>query len=254
MLVRHQSTEYDLAFVLYMQRRRREALAILEQLLHPEDEAPDLRYQQYGTLLKSRIQAELSTLRVLVTPSTAQVRIDGEAPIERGPERWLVVDPGDHHVEISAPGYVTKQVVFATGAGTDVEREVVLDRASSPAPPAPTTAAHAAGSDSATGHTAVLAPWIVMGTGGALLVTAVVTGLLAKDADDDFQKGCPTNKDCSPSLVGLRDRVVTLGRTTDILLVSGGVLAAGGLTWRLLLPSPKATADHAAFVTVNGRF
>lgn len=252
-LVPRKSAQYNLAFVLYMQHRRRECLAILDQLLRPGDEGAEPRYEQYGAVLKSRVQSELSTLRVLVTPATALVRIDGETPAARGPERWLVIEPGDHSVDISAPDYVPKHVVFATRAGTDVEREVALERVASLAP-LPASARTNDAQPGAVSSAGRIAPWIVMGVGGALLVTATVTGVLAKDADDEFQSKCPSNKNCPQSLEGLRDRVVTLGRATDVLLVSGGVLVAGGLTWRLLLPAPKAAGEHASFVTVSGRF
>src|SRR5215831_15404805 len=39
--VRRQSTEYNLAFVLYMQHRRRESLAVLDELSQAKDEGAD---------------------------------------------------------------------------------------------------------------------------------------------------------------------------------------------------------------------
>ena len=251
-LVRRQSTEYNLAFALYMQHRRRECLAVLDGLSHTGEPGGDLRYEKYADLLRTRVQEELSTVRLLVTPATAHVQIDGEPAREKGSERWLQVEPGEHRAKVFAPGFMTKQIVLSTHSGTELEREVLLEPVAAGAPPAPVADASNHPADSAS--FAQVAPWVVMGVGGALLAAAAVMGILAKEADNDFQRGCPTNHDCPPSLLNVRHRVEALGQTTDVLLVSGGVLVAAGFTWHLLVPAPKSAGPHAVFVGVSGRF
>jgi tetratricopeptide (TPR) repeat protein len=98
-----------------------------------------------------------------------------------------------------------------------------------------------------------VAPWIVAGTGGALLIAGAVTGALALAADHDLNEKCPGNRDCDPSLESLQNRAVVLGTTTDVLLITGGVLVAGGLTWHFLLPSP-GTGHNTAYFSVTGRY
>lgn len=103
-LVPRRRTLYDLAVALYMQHRLVECKALLDQVLRSSEEDGDTRYQQNATHLRDRVQAELSTLRLVVTPPTAEVRIDAEATAANGAERVLQVAPGRHEAEVFAPG------------------------------------------------------------------------------------------------------------------------------------------------------
>lgn len=121
------------------------------------------------------------------------------------------------------------------------------------APAAPVTVPPVVPPPPASSDGSSVAPWVVAGTGGALLIAGAVTGALALAADHELKQGCPDNHDCNPSLEPTRDRALLLGTTTDVLLITGGVLVAGGLTWHFLLPSPGARHD-AAFLSVTGRY
>jgi hypothetical protein len=188
-----------------------------------------------------------------VDPPSARVRIDGEAARELGSERSLEVLPGLHDAEVSAPECVTLHVSLTTTAGIDLERAVTLEHVRpnvpSPipslvpveAPPAP--------------FSVTTAPWIAIGVGGALLAAGAVTGVLALEADHELEQQCPATRNCDPSLRSDQNRVLALGRATDVLLVSGSVLLVGGVAWRLLVPAPASKVNgREVFLGASGRF
>jgi tetratricopeptide (TPR) repeat protein len=77
-------------------------------------------------------------------------------------------------------------------------------------------------------------PIATMGAGGALLVTALITGIMAKGAESDLDEACPGRVNCDPADASIRDRMNRLGLATDILWITGAAAAAGGLVWWLL--------------------
>jgi tetratricopeptide (TPR) repeat protein len=79
-----------------------------------------------------------------------------------------------------------------------------------------------------------VAPIATMGAGGALLVTALITGIMAKGAESDLDEACPGRVNCDPADASIRDRMNRLGLATDILWITGAAAAAGGLVWWLL--------------------
>ncbi|HLK35380.1 MAG TPA: hypothetical protein VKU41_01425 [Polyangiaceae bacterium] len=99
-----------------------------------------------------------------------------------------------------------------------------------------------------------VAPWLTLGAAGALLAGAVVTGFLAKQADDAFGAACPGYQRCDPALVPTRDRAVQLGHVTDALLISGGTLAVAGIALRIMF-QPAASPGRqgpVAFIAASG--
>lgn len=253
-LVRRQSTLYNWALSLYMERRFRECLAVLDETFRSNDGSGDPRYADYASVLLKRVRAELSVVRLTVDPPNAHVRIDGEAAREIGSERSLEVFPGTHDAEVSAPQHVTQHLSLKTSAGVDLERSVALEESRPPLALEPRPPARIETPPSPR-FMVTTAPWIAVGLGGALLAAGAVTGLLALKVDDDLAQKCPSAKNCDPSLRSDQDRAVALGHAADILLVSGGVLTVGGVAWRLLVPVPAGNANvRAVFLGASDRF
>jgi hypothetical protein len=78
-------------------------------------------------------------------------------------------------------------------------------------------------------------PLVATGAGVAMLAAGAITGLVAVNKTHAIESncpnnGCPTSYDLEDGLNSARSFV----RATDILLVGGGIVAAGGLTWFLL--------------------
>lgn len=90
-------------------------------------------------------------------------------------------------------------------------------------------------------------PWIVMGTGVAMVVVGIVTGVAGLTEADALASLCANNL-CLPS-VGLDERrstVEALGITTDVLLFGGGAIAVAGLVLGIVLNSGRAPAETAS--------
>lgn len=250
------STRYDLAFVLFKQGKVRESLEVLDGLLREDRSPGDAKYRDYAEELKRHATRRLSSLHVHVSPPEAVLVVDGEATTMHGSDRSLTLDPGQHRADVSAIGFVPQHVDFVTTAGGAWQRNVSLVRTTSSAPfpdgmPAPRDRA------SEPRGVETLGPWLAIGIGGALLASGVVAGVLARNADDDFVAGCPSLHNCDPALRDTRARALSLGRAADVLLVSGAVITAGGVAWRLLLRPPRPSQGHvdaSSVLTVAGTY
>jgi hypothetical protein len=242
---RRASALYNLALTLLKQGRYRESIHTAREIASDASLSADARYREDAEALVRRASASLATLRVSVRPTSALVRVDGELAQEAGAERSIVVDPGRHVLEVSAPGHLAVQHGVVLQGGTEIALVVSLTPLPSPSPaPTPDSAPRKTG--------ATVAPWIVVGVGGALMAGGLVTGILAKQADDEFKAGCPALTGCDPSLADEKDRAGTLGNASDVLYVTGGAVAAAGLVWHFVLPSPSAPGRAA--LSVTGRF
>lgn len=71
-----------------------------------------------------------------------------------------------------------------------------------------------------------LVPVILMGTGGAMIIGSVITGVMASSAQSELEDGCPDMKNCDPDLEDTQSKGQTLALVTDILLF-GGIATAG---------------------------
>jgi hypothetical protein len=87
-------------------------------------------------------------------------------------------------------------------------------------------------------------PWVVTVTGGALLVSSAVTGLVAMDKLSRLESRCPN--DTCPAGSGLeseRASIKRMTRVTDILLVGGAVVTTTGVVWLLLSGGSHPPSD-----------
>lgn len=252
--VKRMSTMYDLAFVLYMRGEPRECLALLEELGRGEDGVHDARYEGYAALLMPRVLAELGSFQFVVSPPFAEVRVDGELAHASGSTRSLRVLPGNHDIVANAPGFEAKDFALVARGGVEVQRDISLVSVATEHTPSPTTVLAEAPAPRSHAFLDV-APWVVVGVGGALLASGVVTGIAALNADSDFHSHCPSNRDCDPQYEPIRSRALAFGHAADVLLVSGAVVTAGGISWRLLTPGPRrGSRSSAVVVSASGNF
>jgi len=90
---------------------------------------------------------------------------------------------------------------------------------------------------------------IIAGVGGALVITGVITGVIALGAQSDLESMCP-NKVCSdPSLQDTLDSGQTMATVTDVLLISGLVIVGAGITTMFLLGGRSSTERASASST-----
>jgi tetratricopeptide (TPR) repeat protein len=252
------SAQYDLALVVFKQGRLRESIELLQQLVNSDAAKPDPVYRNAAATLLSEALSGLAVLHLTVTPATAEVRVDGEVVAVDGRDPSVPLDPGDHDIEVAAPGFQPARIHVAVAARGEERRTIVLQASSLPEPernhqPAPAAALAAAPTHS---WLARYGPWFTIGIGGALLASALAVGALAKHADADFSEQCPTHHDCDPSLKPKRDRIARLGTVSDVLLASGAVVVAGGIGWELLVDTSTHADSHRVAVSLaaSGRF
>lgn len=70
---------------------------------------------------------------------------------------------------------------------------------------------------------------VVSGVGAGALIAAIVTGIQTKKLDNQLSTDCPGGV-CPDAFADDKEKLDTLRKTTNILLISGGAVAATGVT------------------------
>lgn len=153
-------------------------------------------------------------------PTPARVTMDehelGALPAD------VRVTPGDHSFALETAAGTTVHRVVTVGPGA-TERVDLTPTEEAPPPPPP----------SAGGPMQRTLGWIGVGAGAGALVAGVVVGAVGLSARDDFVSGGNVS-------TSLHDEAVTMRTWANVLLVSGGVLAATGVV--LIFTAPRANA------------
>jgi hypothetical protein len=89
-------------------------------------------------------------------------------------------------------------------------------------------------------------PWIVMGSGAALMVGGAITGLLALKTKSDLDSACPEGG-CPPGSGFESDvsRGKTLALMTDVLMITGAVALGTGVALLFLMKGNKKEQQTA---------
>jgi hypothetical protein len=181
-----------------------------------------------------------------------------------GKQLTLGLHSGHHTLTARAGGRDLEWVVDLTPGQTAEHTFKFNDKpAVVPVPPPAGSAAPAA--TSAPANTAAAAPpppteppgtsplriagYATAGVGGAMLIGGVVTGLLASSKYNTLTGKCVNNR-CPDTLQSDKDSVNSLATITNVLLIGGGVLAAGGLTMVLVAPSHSPTTGSTPSLRV----
>jgi tetratricopeptide (TPR) repeat protein len=228
------------------------ALAIFERAFADAQRSSDPRRKQlWSDAARERI-ANLSRrvpqLSVRGVPPDAEVAIDGKS--ER-PSGALRINPGRHRIEVRAPGKRPYAQEFEVAAGQRLAINVPALEADT-APTAPALAAapsEPAPPPDTSDDTYGPWPYVLGGTGAALLGTSLVTGLMANSKASQLERECDDNV-CDPSLQGTRDSAESLALATDVLWISGLVFAGAGVTLFIL----DANDDEASTALQAGCF
>jgi Tfp pilus assembly protein PilF len=243
------------------------ALATFERALEGAQRAPDRKRRQvWSDAARERIASlgkRLAHLTVDDAEPGSRVSLDGQPFETLGQE--VRQNPGRHQLEVSAPGKRTYSKNFDLPEGQrlsialpPLEPERVAPEPVSTPEPVLATLAPDAPSESRFG----VWPWVVGGTGAALLGTSLVTGLMASSKASQLEEECGSDGRCDPSLESVRDDAKSLALTTDVLWISGAVFLGAGVTLFILdqQSSPDATAleagcfDSGCGLRTRGRF
>jgi hypothetical protein len=194
------------------------------------------------------------------------VSMDGEVLVKKLDGKSVTVDPGKHTFKFEAPGLPPLSETDLVKEG-EKARVINVTLGDAP-PPSPTPTPQPAPSGEVREHS--VAPWIVVGVGGAAVVAGVVIFLTAPDrpsnCDKDTQK-CTRGADESAAdfakdkdRAGQADSQPILG---VIVAGAGAALVAGGLLWHFLEPvGPKTgqvklapwTTGKSSGVGLSGTF
>lgn len=98
---------------------------------------------------------------------------------------------------------------------------------------------------------APVAPLVLAGSGAAMLLAAVTTGLLANAAEGELERNCPRDS-CPSYLESVADRGRTMKLVTNVLLIAGGTALGAGAAWWFGAACSSATEGCSAALT--GRF
>lgn len=188
-------------------------------------------------------------------PIGTSLLVDGQPP-DLDNEGRLLMNGGRHMVTASLQGYANQiQQVDVRGG----EVGVLPFNFTTPATPG---ARSAGGSTGMGGAQAVAAsyptpaprrpqatelwPWLLVGGGGVLVGASLVTGLMAKGALNKVDDACSDTPDACPSrFESDADRASSMAMMTDVLWVSGLLLAGGGGAWLLLSSSDSDSPNGA---------
>ena len=211
------------------------ALALFEQAFADAQRSNDPRRKELWTDASRERIANLSRrvpqLSVRGAPSDAEVSIDGNG---QRPSGVLRINPGRHRIEVRAPGKQPFTQEFDIASGQRLAINVPpLEAEAGPAPPPPAAPAEPAPPRDTS--TATYGPWpyVLGGTGAVLLGTSLVTGLMANSKASKLERECDGN-DCDPSLQGTKDSAKSLALATDVLWISGLIVAGAGVTLFIL--------------------
>ncbi|UJR85691.1 tetratricopeptide repeat protein [Sandaracinus amylolyticus] len=78
-------------------------------------------------------------------------------------------------------------------------------------------------------------PFVVAGVGAAMMIGGAITGAMALSSQDTLDSTCP-DRACPPGydFESEANDGRTLALTTDVLLIGGGVVLAGGIVWLVI--------------------
>lgn len=202
------------------------------------------------------LEPRVPSVRIVASGATgATATLDGAKTPIGEPVR---VDPGDHRVEVTAPGTRTERVSVAIGEQQHLDVPVNLVGTAASTPPAPSPAegavqprrvdarAPTAGEPSPEDRapTGGWSGWktAALVTGGAGIVALGVGTYFGIDAKNKYDQsnssGCQGDH-CTPTAASIRRDALSSATASTVGFVAGGVLLAGGVVLWLVAPSPK---------------
>lgn len=211
-------------------------------------EVPDVDAEERAQIVRDLQTLSVGIVRVTLTVSEPKALVsDVRIPV-RGDKITNVYTPengkltlgvraGHHVFTVRAPGFQEATWEVDAFAGAKEEHAFALKKVeAAPVTGAPEEKKSGPG----------ILPWIVTGVGVAALGTGTVTGIIALNKTKDIENNCPGNV-CPRryDLDSKRSQASSFVTMTDVLIISGSVLTAGGLTWWFLTRSPDESQPRA---------
>jgi tetratricopeptide (TPR) repeat protein len=118
--------------------------------------------------------------------------------------------------------------------------------ASEPPPPEPEPAPAPAAATGSSADDPSIAPYVLLGVGGALVIGAAITGAIVLGNEKDLEDGCPDQGCRTDETIDKLDSTKTLAVVTDVLWISGVVAAGMGTALLLFGGEGDGERDSAA--------
>ncbi len=232
-LVERANTLFNIAGILVRLGRGREAVEHYQRYLRvaPADD-PD-RAAALAALETAR--GALARLRIVVTPEAAELRVDGLRIEGEGGTRELVLDPGEHVLDLHVAGYHREVLRVSLLPGVEGERRVELVRMRpdeepqpepieappEPEPPPAPIAPQVLHLDETPAHVLLVAGLVTVLAGGALTTWGI--------ADRAYVESAVSGR--WVDYVGAYERTQWMTPLGVSVLVLGLGVAASGLSW-----------------------
>ena len=233
-----------LAIVAFELRNYSDSVLLLEQALASKRKALEGEMRVDSQRLLERARGFVAELTIMVTPTSAEVRIDGGRPAA-GLDKSLMLDIGSHVLEFSADGFFTEKRSYAVHGGERDTWNVSLKRKF-----------HEESKGREHRQNAPLRRWqkglgiAAVGLGAAAVVTAGLLTLVRRREGDRYRRVSPDDGEYPQAV---KDWVGTRSGPYIFAGLGAVTLGAGGLGLILGAPKRRLTATIAAgFSGVGG--
>lgn len=260
--------------------RTASAWATFREAADAADAAHESTRARTGRERAARLEPQLARLTIQLSPENEQIQ---DLSIERSGQTvnaasWNVpvpVDPGDHTIAASAPGYEpfsTTVTVPPRAANVSVsvpplKKNPEGEKSATPAPPQGAPPAAPASTDmprteatpplpvpsEQNGDNQRLAAYVAGGVGVVGIAVGSIFGLRAIGKANDADSYCPRGYQCDDVLgTSLTDDAKSAARISNIAFAVGGVALVGGAVLYFTAPAKPSAAPTTA--TVRARF
>lgn len=248
------------------------ALEVLRMPNAPEEPVPFRNARVAAEQLARDLMPKIPQLLIKVTPDEVARRalyvVDGRRIPPAAASSSVALNPTEHRIEVSAPGFVTEQRTLSLTEGERRSLEVVMKKAPSQptrdgngeAKPESETAPKGAENDSPR-RDSVDNPragglpwysWLGFGVGGTGILVGSVTGAIAFSKTHDAETHCQGNV-CSASAASDIDRSLLMANISNVGFAVGIAGIGFGLTsWWLSRPAVDPPKAALRFVGIPG--
>lgn len=246
---------------------------VARETLAPSAPAAFVQAQERARRVLAEAKPKIAKLKIAVAgPSDVAwtVKVDGEPVPLANLNTNRPVDPGEHSVEATAPGYkpARAKVTLAEGGADSVALTLEIDKTAVKSDSAPVVAPSAEPAKGAPRNepryaepeppASKVPAYVAAGVGVVGIGVGTAFGLMAMSKKDDLDAACSAQKICAADQRDVIDTGKTYGVVSTVSLVVGGVglaaavylyITASGTAGRsAALARPFFSVDRAGFV------
>jgi hypothetical protein len=194
-------------------------------------------------------------------PTLSYLTLDVSAPVSDltllhdgkvvGQPLWgtaFPVDPGVHQLEAAAPGKTTWSTSVEIAAGPRQERVIVPALEDAPPEPLASPSAQPSTAAESDGRAQRTIGWVLLGAGGAAIITGGVFALMARSDNSDAEAECRPDRQslCNQAGVDLADSASTKATLAGVSAGVGVAAIGAGVTLLLTAPSSAPSSSELA--------